>query len=496
MVSVGDEFAGHRLVSELDEGMLRTFLARQLGDTDALVWLHLREQVTFDRAVFLAELRHLVRLSEEVPKVHSVLYGDVSSGSAWAASPYLAGARGLLDATDGAELGPAAIQLVIELGERLSRCYDLGWVHATLRPDRVLVTPDDGHAITHFGLGRLFDLGGREFKRSPRYAAPELLKEGTITQRTDVYGLGTVLYELVCRRELYAGHENLIVSALTRPPEFPIATPRALRELIAKALAKDPRDRYPNVEHLVAHLHEIAADWRDLRSRDGTGRAFPIQGARPALPDVDVAPTSTKETGEAEKESSTPSPAASEAMPQRNAPAGKDRGGAAQASGMKLPVLRPAPRRPPEVPVSEPSPNATAGPLDGKRSDPQRRKPRSLRLPELARSAVALGLLGLLAVGVGLRPRSSVELAASLARVVQSAAMAAATQARVAAPAPTASPVALAPTPSPVAAPPRAEKTTASSRRSRIARRLDESARPVLDGSYCEDLYPCEHEPW
>ncbi|WP_438016231.1 protein kinase [Sorangium sp. So ce315] len=447
----------------------------------------MREQVDLERAVFVSELEHLVRLSEQVPNIHTVLYGDVSGGIAWAASPYLAGAKGLVEATDGVEPGPAAIRLVIELGERLSRCYELGWVHATLSPERVLVTPDDGHVITHFGLARLFDLGGREVKRSPRYAAPELLKEGAINQRTDVYGLGTVLYELVCRRELYAGHDNLVVSALSRPPEFPIATPRALREVIAKSLAKDPRDRYPSVEHLVAHLHEIAAGWGEPRSRSGGGRALPMEMGRSSPSGMDVAPGAREEAREEENAASTPSPTASAPAPRRNAP-DADGGEFAQAPRMKPPPLGPAPRGRMDVPVTEPHPDTARGRRAA--APHERRRPASpwMSPPNLAVTVLVLALLGLLAAGVHPRRPRPLELVAGLARVVQGAATPAAGRTRMAPRTP--------PAVESIAAPSRVDGAPAPSRRSRVARRADGTARPVLDGLYCEELYPCEHESW
>ncbi|MGK3998601.1 serine/threonine protein kinase [Sorangium sp. So ce1024] len=467
--------------------MPRTFLARQLGDTDALVWLHVREEAAFDRAVFLAELQHLVSLSAQVPKIHSVLYGDISGGTAWAASPYLAGAKGLVEATDGVEPGPAAIRLVIELGERLSRCYDLGWVHATLSPERVLVTPDDGHVITHFGLARLFELGGREARRSPRYAAPELLKEGAINQRTDVYGLGTVLYELVCRRELYAGHDNLVVSALSRPPEFPIATPRALREVIAKALAKDPRDRYPSVEHLIAHLHEIAAGWGEPRSRSGGGRALPMETARSSPSGMDVAPRARGEEREDEKPASTSSPSGSASAPRRNAP-DADGGEPAQAARMEPPPLGSAPRERMDVPAIEPHPGTALGRPAAAPHERRRHASPWMSPSNLAVTVLVLALLGLFAAGVHPRRPRPLELVAGLAGVAQGAATRAAGRTRMAPRTP--------PAVESVAAPSRVEGAPAPSRRSRVARQAGGTARLVLDGLYCEELYPCEHESW
>ncbi len=180
MVAVGEIWEGHELLNE-ERGMIRHFLARQVGDKGDLVWLHVHEGAALDAGAFAEEIARLQRLSDEVPEVVRVLYGGVSGSVAWAASPVLGDAVPLLDAMRGQDLGPAALQVLIDLGRCLSRAHELSMIHGALCPDRVFVVGDGRYAITHFGFVRLFQLGPDDARRDPYgYAPPERFSGGRI----------------------------------------------------------------------------------------------------------------------------------------------------------------------------------------------------------------------------------------------------------------------------------------------------------------------------
>ncbi|MGK4000110.1 serine/threonine protein kinase [Sorangium sp. So ce1024] len=255
MVAVGDVWEGHELLNE-ERGMVRHFLARQVGDTSALVWLHIREGARLDEAVFAEEIARLQRLSDEVPEVVPVLYGGVSGSVAWAASPVLDDAVPLLDAARESELGPDALQVLLDVGRCLVRAHELSLIHGALSPDRVFVVGDGRYAITHFGFVRLFQLGPEEARHDPYgYAPPELLSEGRVGPRADVYGFGTLMYELVCKRAL---------SPWTMPPSFPRGLPPLLEAVIQIALEENPRRRQPSIEQVLSVLAPFARAWEEL----------------------------------------------------------------------------------------------------------------------------------------------------------------------------------------------------------------------------------------
>ncbi|WP_437874900.1 protein kinase [Sorangium sp. So ce513] len=255
MVAAGDVWEGHELLSE-ERGLLRHFLARQVGDTGARVWLHVREGARLDAGLFAEEIARLQRLAGEVPEVVPVLYGGVSGSVAWAASPVLGDAIPLLEAARGDDLGPADLQVLIDVGRCLVRAHERSFFHGALSPDRVFVGDDGRYAITHFGFARLFQLGPEEARQDPYgYAPPELFLGGRLGPRADVYGFGTIMYELLCKRAL---------SPWTRPPSFPSGIPRMLQVMMHRALEENPARRQPSIDEILSVLAPLARAWEAL----------------------------------------------------------------------------------------------------------------------------------------------------------------------------------------------------------------------------------------
>ncbi|KYF52514.1 hypothetical protein BE08_42730 [Sorangium cellulosum] len=255
MVAAGGVWEGHELLSE-ERGLVRHFLARQVGDTGALVWLHVHEGARLDAGVFAEEIARLQRLADEVPEVVPVLYGGVSGAVAWAASPVLGDTIPLLDATRGNDLGPADLQVLIDIGRCLVRAHALSFIHGALSPDRVVVGDDGRYAITHFGFARLFQLGPEDARQDPYgYAPPELFSGGRLGPRADVYGLGTIMYELLCKRAL---------SPWTRPPSFPSGIPPMLQVMMQRALEESPARRQPSIDEILSVLTPFARAWEEL----------------------------------------------------------------------------------------------------------------------------------------------------------------------------------------------------------------------------------------
>ncbi|GAF72775.1 unnamed protein product, partial [marine sediment metagenome] len=95
---------------------------------------------------------------------------------------------------------------------------------------------------------------------TPSYMAPELVLKNQVDQRTDVYGFGVVMYEVVTGRLPFSGgtgfermQKNVSVEA--KPPsEVLPGIPRAADLLILKAMAKDPKQRFQTIDEVQEHL--------------------------------------------------------------------------------------------------------------------------------------------------------------------------------------------------------------------------------------------------
>ncbi|WP_437804534.1 protein kinase [Sorangium sp. So ce693] len=342
MVAIGEIWEGHELLNE-ERGLVRHFLARQVGDKGDLVWLHIHEGAGLEESAFAEELARLQRLSDEVPEVVRVLYGGVRGSVAWAASPVLGDAVPLLDAMRGQELGPAALQELIAIGRCLERAHELSMIHGALCPDRVFVGGDGRYAITHFGFVRLFQLGPADARRDPYgYAPPERFSGGRIGLRADVYGFGTIMYELLCQRSL---------STWTEPTSFPVGMPRMLRGMIKGALAEDPKRRQASVRTMLAVLAPFAREWEelgeppapphaDIFAEPSGARRRPEEGAPISVEDEAEPLASGEQVGRA---SALPTPRPSEAPDTARSPPPR----AAQDATHAPPLAAP---RPPDTP--------------------------------------------------------------------------------------------------------------------------------------------------
>ncbi|WP_437645430.1 protein kinase domain-containing protein [Sorangium sp. So ce362] len=260
--------------------MVRTFLARQVGDEGATVWLHLREGQPVDRTAFVSELKRLQDISRAVPQIEPVLYGDAGGFSAWVACRRSDGIC-IKDATCGADLGATALRMVLEVARAIERCHELGWYHGALGPDRVFITSQRDYCIRQFGLVRLFRIEPHEAARE-RLVAPELLSGDDVGPRADVYGLGALLYELACRCPLDIGQTGEL-GAPWLSPVIPTDLPRAVAATIEMALAEDPRRRYRNVDHFITVLEDLVDAWPTLdQTPSGRAGRASVAGAAPS----------------------------------------------------------------------------------------------------------------------------------------------------------------------------------------------------------------------
>jgi serine/threonine-protein kinase len=167
-----------------------------------------------------------------------------------------------------------ALELTRELGEAIAYLHKHGVVHRDLKPENVLVMPD-GHAkLLDFGIAldesarRLTWAGLSTTVGTPDYMAPEQAKGRRGDVRTDIYALGTLLYELLTGELPFVGGsaESLLRSKSTddpRPPRSIVPTlDPALEEIVLHALEREPRDRYQRVDEMLedlAHPERVVA---------------------------------------------------------------------------------------------------------------------------------------------------------------------------------------------------------------------------------------------
>ncbi|HEX2029244.1 MAG TPA: PASTA domain-containing protein [Nitriliruptorales bacterium] len=216
---------------------------------------HLSTDPTFlDR--FLREARAAAALSHpNVVAVHDWGEGDDGpDGDAYLVMEHVDGpslrdilrARGRLSPTEtAAVLAPAAAGL--------AAAHRRGLVHRDVKPENILVSAEGVVKVTDFGLARAAAATTQTFAPgsivgSPRYLAPESVREEAVDARADVYALGVVLFECLTGRPPFEGDTALATAMRhTRetvpPPSREVEVPGALDRLVARATAPDVADR-------------------------------------------------------------------------------------------------------------------------------------------------------------------------------------------------------------------------------------------------------------
>ena len=172
------------------------------------------------------------------------------------------------DLADRLRAGPfepeAGARLIRDLALGLAHVHRLGVLHRDLKPQNVLFDGEGRPLLVDFGLARLEGRGtvteAGAILGTPAYMAPEQAEGSRADVRSDVYGLGAVLYHVLTGQPPFSGHSaiNVMHQVLHKAPERPrrlVPTiPPALEEVCLRALAKEPGDRYASAAALAAAL--------------------------------------------------------------------------------------------------------------------------------------------------------------------------------------------------------------------------------------------------
>ncbi|GGG00530.1 hypothetical protein GCM10007304_13060 [Rhodococcoides trifolii] len=268
MLQHGDVIAGHRVQRLIGHGgSSEVYLAVDESGTEvALKILTATESHTeygrsrFDREFTIAsELRH--------PNIVAVYGHGVYDGIPYTSMQYVEGvtAAHLASRAPDRRLPTATVaDIVSDVAAALDYAHECDIVHRDVKPTNILVSAERS-SLTDFGIARVLN-DVRPLNRNGRilgsvpYAAPELLQAGRLDGRADVYALACTFVELISGTPPYPRSTVFgIVSAhlSSSPPSVSWrvpSIPRAVDSIVAKALSKDPADRYRTADEFATLL--------------------------------------------------------------------------------------------------------------------------------------------------------------------------------------------------------------------------------------------------
>jgi serine/threonine protein kinase len=270
---IGRQVAGHRLTALLGVGgMAKVYRAQDLElGREVAIKLVSGPQASdaayverfHNEAVRIAALTH--------PNIVPIYQYGEDHGALFLVMPVLA--ESLRERLDREHVLPfgQAVQIVTQIAAALQWAHSQGIVHRDVKPENILLDKTGAALLTDFGIAREVEaLRQKGAKRTlspsglpvgtPEYMAPEQLQAHTVDHRADVYALGAVLYELItgttphAAATPYAVAVRVLTESLTPPTQHNPHIPPEMEQVVLRALAKSPEDRYQDMASFAEAL--------------------------------------------------------------------------------------------------------------------------------------------------------------------------------------------------------------------------------------------------
>ena len=244
---------------------------------------------------FLVEAKAAGKLNH--PNIVTTFDFGEADGAAYLAMELLEGT----DLRKRVQQGPIppieAVEIACQVAEGLAYAHHRGIVHRDIKPGNIML-PDRGAAkIMDFGLARMRIADHKTSTGivlgTPRYMSPEQITGQPVDQRSDIFSLGIVVWEMLTGKRLFSGTEMPQVSHSITYDEHEPPTrinpelPSMLDFVVARALKKDPAVRYQDADEMAADLHACLAE---LRGR-ATEPSDPESGSKTVKLDAAGEPT-------------------------------------------------------------------------------------------------------------------------------------------------------------------------------------------------------------
>ncbi len=163
-----------------------------------------------------------------------------------------------------------ACNFCIQIGAALSEAHAHDVIHRDIKPQNILITKDKILKVTDFGIAKAVGtntvtMGNNSAMGTVHYISPEQARGGYTDERSDIYSLGAVLYELLTGKVPFDGETAISVALMHIEKPVPDVlkenpdVPRAFRKIIEKAMAKEQFARYSTVEEFIEDLRTVLA---------------------------------------------------------------------------------------------------------------------------------------------------------------------------------------------------------------------------------------------
>ncbi len=170
--------------------------------------------------------------------------------------------------------------LIGQIGEALDYAHRKGIIHRDIKPANIILTTDSKVKITDFGIAKVASSNlttTGQFLGTPNYMSPEQVSGAPVDGRSDIFSLGVVLYELLTGRKPFQGDNLTAISYkivhedFTPPAELSSDVPPEFNPIVARAMAKDPWNRYQRGKDLALALYQLKAHMEEQKALQDLG---------------------------------------------------------------------------------------------------------------------------------------------------------------------------------------------------------------------------------
>jgi tRNA A-37 threonylcarbamoyl transferase component Bud32 len=292
----GKTIGKYRLVEPLGRGgMAEVYKAYQPG-LDRYVAIKLMHAFLSEDKDFLARFQREAKLvaSMRHPNIVQVHDFDAEGGVYYMVMEFIDGEtlKGRLQSLEEKDQWISideAVRLILSVGSALKYAHRLGMVHRDVKPANVMIDKQGSVILTDFGIAKIFAGGaGTQLTASgamvgtPSYMAPEQGLGQPGDERSDIYSLGVMLYQLVTARLPFEADTPIavVLKHVNEPPPPPRQVnpevPEIIERIIVKSLAKNPDERYQHIGDMLNDLKRAMGLTLDETPTDTMrGRALP-----------------------------------------------------------------------------------------------------------------------------------------------------------------------------------------------------------------------------
>ena len=290
-IQPGQMLGPYRIINQIGKGGMATVYKAYQPSVDRYVAVKVLPSQLAESKEFATRFQQEARIIAKLEHPHILPvfdYGE-SDGVSYFVMRYMDAGTLKEKMIEGRPLPLSDIdRLFTQLAEALSYAHSRGIIHRDLKPANVLIDSHGNVFLTDFGIAKLLESASPRLTQTdaimgtPAYISPEQAQGHPVDQRSDIYSLGIILYEMVTGSVPFTAETPLAVlfkhisDPLPPPSLVKPDIPPVIEQVLLKALAKDPRDRF-------ATAAEFVAAWeRALRDKEAVQRPHEVLTVPPA----------------------------------------------------------------------------------------------------------------------------------------------------------------------------------------------------------------------